>query len=550
MDDDMKRFINVKNNIVTEALDGFLTTTPTPGLARLDGYPHTKVIVRTDWDKSRVALISGGGSGHEPAHAGFVGEGMLTAAVCGDIFASPSVEAVLAAIMAVTGEAGCLLVVKNYTGDRLNFGLAAERAKSLGYKVDMVIVADDIAIPEAHHPRGLAGTLFVHKIAGFLAAQGASLEVLSATAQAVASASYSIGLSLNSCTMPGTTKDDYLGQDEAELGLGIHGEPGVSKIAFAPADELMALACARLSAALGGFAGRLAIILNNLGAVPPLEMGVLANAFMKTDLAKQCALIIGPAHLMTSLDMTGFSVSALELDGVREQALLAPVGASGWPGARQPGAITLVPLPETGRSETYAPSQNAAVQSVIRAVCDMLIAAEDTLNHLDSRIGDGDTGTTFATAARCVLDALDSLPCNDGAALGAALGALLSRNMGGSSGVLMAILFTAAGKAFEQGEDWPGALYEGAGQMMRYGGAREGDRTLLDALVPGLESLMQGKSIGAAATAARRGADATAALRQARAGRAAYVHEDNLAGVTDPGAEAIARAFETIAAIL
>lgn len=135
-------------------------------MARLDGFPFVRVVVRTDWDKSNVALISGGGSGHEPAHAGFVGKGMLTAAVCGDVFASPSVDAVLAGILAVTGDAGCVLIVKNYTGDRLNFGLAAERARSLGLRVEMVVVHDDIALPDLSQPRGLAGTLLVHKIAG------------------------------------------------------------------------------------------------------------------------------------------------------------------------------------------------------------------------------------------------------------------------------------------------------------------------------------------------------------------------------------------------
>jgi len=130
------------------------------------------VVARGDWDKSRVAVISGGGSGHEPAHAGFVGKGMLTAAVCGDLFASPSVDAVLNAIVAVTGDRGCLLIVKNYTGDRLNFGLAAEKAKRYGLKVEMVIVADDIALPDNKQPRGIAGTALVHKIAGYAAEQG------------------------------------------------------------------------------------------------------------------------------------------------------------------------------------------------------------------------------------------------------------------------------------------------------------------------------------------------------------------------------------------
>src|SRR6056297_2248576 len=171
----MKQFINLKENIVAEAVDGVVAASG-GRLARLDGYPHIKVVVRTDWDRSKVAVISGGGSGHEPSHAGFVGRGMLTAAVCGDVFASPSVDAVLAGILAVTGEAGCLLIVKNYTGDRLNFGLAAERARAFGLKVNMVIVDDDIALPDLPQPRGVAGTLFVHKIAGAMAESGASRE--------------------------------------------------------------------------------------------------------------------------------------------------------------------------------------------------------------------------------------------------------------------------------------------------------------------------------------------------------------------------------------
>ncbi|MEL7397266.1 MAG: dihydroxyacetone kinase subunit DhaK, partial [Pseudomonadota bacterium] len=147
----MAQFVNAKDDLVKEAIDGMLACSGGT-LARPDGYPHIKVVYRANWDRSKVALVSGGGSGHEPAHAGFVGSGMLTAAVCGEVFASPSVEAVLAGILEVTGEAGCLLIVKNYTGDRLNFGLAAERARALGRKVEMVVVDDDIALPDL--PRG------------------------------------------------------------------------------------------------------------------------------------------------------------------------------------------------------------------------------------------------------------------------------------------------------------------------------------------------------------------------------------------------------------
>ena len=143
----MKQFINEKETVVTEAIEGVIAAS-NGKLTRLDGFPHIKVVLRSEIDRTKVALVSGGGSGHEPAHAGFVGQGMLSAAVCGDVFASPSLEAILAGILAVTGPAGCLLIVKNYTGDRLNFGLAAERARALGLRVNMVIVDDDVALPD------------------------------------------------------------------------------------------------------------------------------------------------------------------------------------------------------------------------------------------------------------------------------------------------------------------------------------------------------------------------------------------------------------------
>ena len=219
----MKQFINTREALVTEAIDGTLRLAG-GRLARLDGYPHIKVVVRSDWDKSKVALVSGGGSGHEPSHAGFVGQGLLTAAVCGEVFASPSVDAVLAGILAVTGPAGCLLIVKNYTGDRLNFGLAAERARAQGLKVAMVIVDDDIALPDLPQPRGVAGTLFVHKIAGALADQGADLATVAEVAGRIVKGAISIGMSLGSCTIPGSTKEDRIPEGMAELGHGIHGE--------------------------------------------------------------------------------------------------------------------------------------------------------------------------------------------------------------------------------------------------------------------------------------------------------------------------------------
>ncbi|MBT6298363.1 MAG: dihydroxyacetone kinase subunit DhaK, partial [Rhodobacteraceae bacterium] len=245
----MKQFINAKEDMVTEAIDGTIAASGGT-LTRLDGYPHIRVVVRADWDKSKVALVTGGGSGHEPAHAGFIGKGMLTAAVCGDVFASPSADAVLAGILAVTGHSGCLLIVKNYTGDRLNFGLAAERARAFGHKVSMVIVDDDIALPDLPQARGLAGTLFVHKIAGAMAENGADLDACTLTAERVIDASRSIGMSLDTCTVPESPKENRIPHGMAELGLGIHGEAGIEQVASNGAADAISKVTDRLVATM------------------------------------------------------------------------------------------------------------------------------------------------------------------------------------------------------------------------------------------------------------------------------------------------------------
>lgn len=328
----MAQFINRREDVVIEAVEGLLATSAVP-LARLDGYPHIRVVVRADWDRSRVALVSGGGSGHEPAHAGFVGAGMLTAAVCGDVFASPSVDAVLAGILAVTGPAGCLLVVKNYTGDRLNFGLAAERARAFGLNVNMVIVDDDIALPDLPQARGVAGTLFVHKIAGALAERGADLETVTQAARRVISGTRSIGMSLDTCTVPGSPKEDRIPKGMAELGLGIHGEAGVEQVDYSGAQSAMAAVAQKLKAAVGE-RNHVALI-NNLGGTSVLEMLVLTHELIRSEIGSHVSHVVGPASLMTSLDMRGFSISLYPADDEDLACLALPVGPSAWPGLAQ-----------------------------------------------------------------------------------------------------------------------------------------------------------------------------------------------------------------------
>lgn len=535
----MTQFMNNKEDIVTDAVDGVVAASGGK-LARLDGYPHIRVVVRNDWDKSKVALVSGGGSGHEPAHAGFVGEGMLTAAVCGDVFASPSVDAVLAGILAVTGSAGCLLIVKNYTGDRLNFGLAAERAKAFGLDVSMVVVDDDVALPDLPQARGVAGTLFVHKIAGALAARGLKLDEITKRVEKVIAGTKTIGMSLDTCTVPGSPKENRIPQGMAELGLGIHGEAGVEQVQYTDAKQAMGAVVAKLDKHMGE--GNHVALLNNLGGASVLEMAVLANELAKSSIASKLKWIVGPAAMVTSLDMRGFSVSVFPADTQDLEALSDPTPLAAWPGVSEITPVTILNLPDGLAPIKPLPSEHKETRAFLIKCCEVLIQSEADLNALDAKSGDGDTGSTLAGAARALIATMDTLPLADHTQLYRAIGQELSQTMGGSSGVLLAIFFAAAGDAASSGLSMTGSLKAGLSRMQEIGGANLGDRTMVDALHPALAALED--SLQAAAYAARAGADHTATLTKANAGRATYINAQQLEGHTDPGAEAVARLFE------
>ena len=550
----MSHLMNSRAGLVADALEGELRVAG-GRLVRLDGFPDIRVVLRNEWDRTKVALVSGGGAGHEPAHVGFVGHGMLTAAVCGDVFASPSTEAVLAAVLAVAGPPGVLLIVKNYTGDRLNFGLAAERARALGVRVEMVIVGDDIALPEVAQPRGIAGTLFVHKIAGHAAESGAGLDAVAAAARAAAGATRSIGMALSTCTIPGQRAGNRLAEGEAELGLGIHGEPGAERAALGSARDVVATMLARLGAAADR--GPFALLVNNLGGLPPLELAVVADAALAA-LGSKVGLLLGPAAMMTSLDMKGFSLSLIPLNPARYAALTAPTEASGWPVATVPKAPAMLPLPDAAReggaamaqSATTGPATDEAAREVIAAVLKTLIGQEDALNQLDGKVGDGDTGSTVARAARGLCAALDGLvrPSWGETLLG--IGHQAGKAMGGSSGVVASIFLAATGTALLRGVTWPEALRAGFERVSFYGGAREGERTMLDALGPAIRALEQGEALEAAAKAAEDGARSTAGIIRTSAGRSSYLKADDLRGVPDPGAVAAAAVFTSLAGIL
>lgn len=538
----MAQFINAKEDIVQDALNGVVAASG-GRLVRLDGYPFIRVVARSDWDGSKVALISGGGSGHEPAHAGFVGEGMLTAAICGDVFASPSVEAVLAGILAVTGKAGCVLVVKNYTGDRLNFGFAAARARTLGLQVNMVVVQDDIAIPELAKPRGVAGTLFVHKIAGAVAEGGGSLEAVTTAAKRAAGNAMSIGMSLDTCTVPGAERENRIAKDEIELGLGIHGEAGAEHISYKNAKQAVAAAVAKLVPKLKG--SKYVALVNNLGGTTELEMLILTEELRKSSLGGKISHIVGPASMMTALDMHGFSITLYPLNEEDKALLSVPTSLRAWPEIQSFKSPGVIKVPDGLNPLKPVPSPHPETEAFLTKCCKILIAGEIDLNALDAKSGDGDTGTTLATAAKALIGGLDRLPLSDHTQLCRAIGQELSQTMGGSSGVLLAIFFAAAGEATESGHAITSALKLGLERMQEVGGAQLGDRTMVDALAPALDELDNG--FASAAFAARKGADATAAITKAYAGRASYISAEQLEGHVDPGAEAIARLFECIA---
>lgn len=569
----MKKFINSPEHVVSEMVDGLVVLDPR--LKRLSGY---NVLVRADAEAVRdkqVALISGGGSGHEPAHAGYIGEGMLSAAVAGEVFTSPSTDAVYAAIRAVGGKPGVLLIVKNYTGDRLNFGLAAEMARADGIAVEMVIVADDVALDESRQTagaRGIAGTVLIHKIAGAAAAKGASLHEIKAAAEAAAMHLGSMGVSLSAGTSPMVGKPSFvLGDDEMELGLGIHGEPGVSRMPLKQADALVEQMLERiLSVKKFGKGTRVVLMVNNLGATTPMELAIVirhANAFLE-----RRELVVERTYagtFLSSLDMAGFSISLLAVEHKRLEYLDAATTAVAWPNApklapsKADSRTLTIKLPSGPKPAESAPTRESAkaLQRAIQAVCSSFIMAEPQLTELDRLVGDGDLGVSMERGAKAVQHALSTYPLDDIAGTLEALSHTAREALGGTSGPLYGVLFLRLANALRvsQRHDlaaWAGAVNAACKAMSDLGGAKAGDRTMLDALIPFAEAL-QGEAakehspkqaLLVAVKASEAGAEATAQMMPRR-GRSSYLGERTL-GHEDPGAVAITIALTALAEIL
>lgn len=543
-----KRFVNEEATIVQDCIDGLIWSTP--NLGRLDGYPDVKVVYRTDWNKDKVAVLCGGGAGHEPMHGGFVGRGMLTAAISGETFASPSIDAVLAAIVQVTGPKGCLLIIKNYTGDRLNFSLAAQRARSIyGLEVETVITKDDVATTAE---RGIAGTLFVHKVAGAMSEEGKSLSEIKTKAEEIITQTVSLGVSFS---VVRRLKAESIGLGKMEVGLGIHGEPGARTEPRADAKKVMevlleGLEAGRVARQLPEPEEGVICLVNNLGGVPPQEMCILVADLMRSKWGPSVKLLIGPGLLCTSLDMNGVSISLLPWSAAMAKLIQEPTAAAAWPAAVVPEFPTPAAIAVRDCFEGVTPSSDEQVKSILEKVCKALIGAKEKLDDLDSKVGDADCGSTMAKAASSVLADQERLPLADPKALCGCLSDILGRTMGGSSGVLLSIMFMGmSGALGKEANSWstsgPRAFMAGLEAMMQAGGAGKGARTMLDALLPAAEALLAEQGLKGAAEAAKAGAEATKEMKP-KAGRSENVPESVLKGNADPGAMAASIFFDAL----
>lgn len=562
----MKKLLNGAGDVVDQLVAG--TVAGNPGLRIL---PESHTVIRSDIADvaaaGLVAVITGGGAGHEPAHAGYVGAGMLSAAVSGEVFTSPSVDAVLEAIRAAATSAGVLLIVKSYTGDRLNFGLAAEIARAEGIRTRMVIVADDVALARSAENagrRGIAGTVLIHKIAGAAAAAGLALDEVAEITEKAAANLASMGVGLGSCIVPAAGKPTFeLGHDEVEWGLGIHGEPGVERSAAVGGWETVKRLLDACIEDLDLRSGDpVALLVNNLGGSSTMEINVIADSALRyLDDAGILVERVWTGSFLTAMEMPGCSLSLLRTTDDILQYLDAPALTSAWPAAhlgRRPDAVTLITTtaqaerrPVTPAAERADPAltTNGGGNSVLTAILTELLEAEPALTEMDQLVGDGDLGTSLARGALGVIQRLEVLP-SDPAGVLRSMSEIVRRVVGGTSGPLYAILLLKASTVLEGVPDpdagqWAAALDCGVAGIEELGGAAQGDRTMIDALRPAADAMRDAgahgelaAAVAAAARAARSGAEATSQMSPRR-GRSSYAG-DRVLGHPDPGAWAVA----------
>ncbi|OMD86881.1 MULTISPECIES: dihydroxyacetone kinase subunit DhaK [Paenibacillus] len=582
----MKKIINKPETLVREMCNGLVLAHP-----ELDFDPKFKVISKKEINQSKVTLISGGGSGHEPAHAGFVGTGMLDAAVCGDVFASPSQIQVYQAIRRTASTKGSLLIIKNYSGDIMNFKNAAHLATEDGIEVDYVKVDDDIAVEDSLYTvgrRGVAGTVLVHKVAGAAAEAGLSLAEVKEAAQHAIDHVRSIGFAYTSCTVPAKgTPTFHIEENEMEYGVGIHGEPGIRREKIVPADEL---AQRMVTSLLDNFQmndqkqEEVAILINGFGGTPLQELYLLNNSVIRELTAKNKQVFkVFVGNYMTSIDMAGASVTIMKLDETLKKWLSAPCDtpALSIKGPFEPVKYTEVIQEEKADSNVSFKNNTDAAAAVIKnnrftlqnivylldQMSQVIIENEVPFCELDSHAGDGDFGMSVAKGFKQLKVEWEDILAHHLTNIGEFLDAcsmVIMEYCGGASGPIWGSGFRAASKNVQQKEeltiqefaDMMQAVVKGiqdTGERSFGRGAVVGDKTLIDALVPfadaWTQSAEQGDDIKVAANkaaeAAVQGSKNTIEI-VARMGRAGTVGERSI-GYPDAGAHALGVIFTELA---
>lgn len=600
----MKKIMNTPETFVYDMCHGLAKAHP-----ELEFVEKFKIVKKKEINPDKVSLISGGGSGHEPAHAGFVGKGMLDCAVCGDVFASPSQIQVYNAIKECATDKGVLLIIKNYSGDCMNFNNAAELAKEEdGIKVDAVYVNDDIAVKDSLYTvgrRGVAGTVFVHKIAGAAAEQGKSLEEVKAVANRTIENVRSFGFALSSCTPPAKGTPIFeIGEDEIEFGVGIHGEPGRKTEKLQTADQLAKRIVKDLLDDLGAKKGdEVALLINGFGATPLMELYLfnnsVSNELEKAGISIHKTLV---GNYMTSIDMAGASVTILKVDSELKSLIDYPVSAPAlsWGGAMSEQAeaaveamkaiakaLGVTPAEHTdakaadkaekkaakaakkaavyevkGKPVVDETINTAAFVQIVEKMADVIIENEVPFCDAD-KMGDGDFGMSIAKGFKQLKKEWTTRDKADIGAFLKSCSEIIMEYCGGASGPIWGSAFRYAGKVAdgkdkinlaELAEIFQAAntgVYE-TGKKSFGKGAVVGDKTLVDALKPCADALEQaakdGKSlrdgIALGAKAAVAGAENTKSV-VAKLGRAGTVGEKSI-GYPDAGAYGLGVIFTAL----
>lgn len=579
----MKKIMNRSETMVPEMCAGIALAYP-----ELEFVKRYKIIKKREQNADKVSLISGGGSGHEPAHAGFVGKGMLDAAVCGDIFASPSQIQIYQAIKETAGNAGTLMIIKNYSGDMMNFKNAARLAEEDGISVEYVKVDDDIAVQDSLYTvgrRGVAGTVLVHKIAGAAAEQGYSLKQVKAYAENAVLNTRSIGFAFTSCTVPAKGTPTFsIAENEIEYGVGIHGEPGVSRETMMTADELSKRMTDSLVKELGlAENDEVTVLVNGFGGTPLQELYLFLNSTAKIlDEYKIKIYRSFAGNYMTSIDMSGASLTFMKMNSELKSLLDAESDSPAFkvngpvlPRNYEPFIPAYHSQSENADQKNHTKGSAKVRQEVLTV--DNMIFIVDTMSEciiknevpfceLDAYAGDGDFGMSVSKGFRQLRrewnDILEEKVCDIGEFLDAC-SLIIMECCGGASGPIWGSAFRAAGKAAKgkqklAAEEFAVLLQEAVTGIQKTGeysfgrGAVVGDKTLIDALVPcadvwtenaGNKTLKELFQLSA--DAAVNGAKMTEKI-VARMGRAGTVGKRSI-GYPDAGAFALGVIFSKIA---